>query len=209
MWAVFSSAVWCTNGGAYKIAIILAPCQCLVAYNGGTSVGHGPVRTLFLEPDFVPSAGTMDVGHGPVRTLFLGLILSLFLVGMGGGVSRSNGLVGTLFIQCIVAYTSFRNNSKTKMAHCKSGGIRAGEHKEGQIVVQRGYEYRGKRYALTPSQHFSFSSPQRRRGIASPPRAPPPPRLFLRASDPSPPTFVLRASDAPHICFKDPKARQT
>ena len=49
----------------------------LVAYNGGTSVGHGPVRTLFLEPDFVPSAGTLDVGHSPVRTLFLGLILCL------------------------------------------------------------------------------------------------------------------------------------
>ena len=49
----------------------------LVAHNGGTSVGHGPVRTLFLEPDFVPSAGTLDVGHGPVRTLFLGLILCL------------------------------------------------------------------------------------------------------------------------------------
>ena len=49
----------------------------LVAYNGGTSVGHGPVKTLFLEPDFVPSAGTLDVGHGPVGTLFLDLILSL------------------------------------------------------------------------------------------------------------------------------------
>ena len=49
----------------------------LVAYNGGTSVGHGPVRTRFLEPDIVPSAGTLDVGHGSVRTLFLGLILSL------------------------------------------------------------------------------------------------------------------------------------
>ena len=61
----------------------------LVAYNGGTSVGHGPVRTLFLEPDFVPitstldvghgpvSTSTLDVGHGPVRTLFLGLILCL------------------------------------------------------------------------------------------------------------------------------------
>ena len=47
----------------------------LVAYNGGTSVGHGPIRTPFLEPDFVPSVGTLDVGHGPVRTLFLGLIL--------------------------------------------------------------------------------------------------------------------------------------
>ena len=49
----------------------------LVAYNSGTSVGHGPVRTLFLEPDFVPNAGTLDVGHGPVGTLFLGRILSL------------------------------------------------------------------------------------------------------------------------------------
>ena len=48
-----------------------------VAYNGGTSVGHGPVRTLFLEPHFVPSAGTLDAGHGPVRSLFLGLILCL------------------------------------------------------------------------------------------------------------------------------------
>ena len=49
----------------------------LVAYNGGTSVGHGPVRTLFLEPEFVPSADTLDVRHAPVRNLFLGLILSL------------------------------------------------------------------------------------------------------------------------------------
>ena len=48
----------------------------LVAYNGGTSVGHGPVGTLFLEPDVVPSAGTLGVDHGLVRTLFLGLILS-------------------------------------------------------------------------------------------------------------------------------------
>ena len=52
----------------------------LVAYNGGTSVCHGPVRTLFLEPDFVPGAGTLDVGHGPVKTLFLGLILCLVLM---------------------------------------------------------------------------------------------------------------------------------
>ena len=28
----------------------------LVAYNGGTSIGHGLVRTLFLEPDFESSA---------------------------------------------------------------------------------------------------------------------------------------------------------
>ena len=49
----------------------------LVAYNGGTSVGHGPVRTLFLEPDFGPTAGTVDVGQGPVRTLFLRPILCL------------------------------------------------------------------------------------------------------------------------------------
>ena len=55
----------------------MAPCQCLGGLNGGSSVGHGPAGTLFLEPDFVPSAGTLDVGHGPVRTLLLGLILSL------------------------------------------------------------------------------------------------------------------------------------
>ena len=73
----FPPPVWCTNGGAYKIAIVLAHTSALVAYNGGTSFGHGPVRTLFLEPDFVSNAGTLDVGHGPVRTLFLGLILGL------------------------------------------------------------------------------------------------------------------------------------
>ena len=50
-----------------------------VAYNGGTSVGHGPVGTLFLEPNFVHSAGTLDVGHGPVRTLFLEPITTIFL----------------------------------------------------------------------------------------------------------------------------------
>ena len=49
----------------------------LVAYNGGTSVGHGRVTTLFLEPDFVPSVGTLDVGHGPVTTRFLGLMVCL------------------------------------------------------------------------------------------------------------------------------------
>ena len=47
----------------------------LVAYNGGTSVGHGLFRTPFLERDFLLSAGTWDVRHGPVRFFFLGLIL--------------------------------------------------------------------------------------------------------------------------------------
>ena len=42
----------------------------LVAYNGGTSVGHGRVGTHFLEPDFVSRVGTPDVSHGLVRTLF-------------------------------------------------------------------------------------------------------------------------------------------
>ena len=51
--------------------------RALVAYDGGTSVGHGLVTTLFLEHDFVPSAGTLDVGHGPVRTLFLSPVLCL------------------------------------------------------------------------------------------------------------------------------------
>ena len=52
----------------------LTPCQtmlywphtnALVAYNGGTSGGHGAMGTLFLEPHFVPSTCTVDVGHWP------------------------------------------------------------------------------------------------------------------------------------------------
>ena len=31
----------------------------LVADNGGTNVGHGPIKTLFFGPAFVPSAGTL------------------------------------------------------------------------------------------------------------------------------------------------------
>ena len=49
----------------YETMLYWPHINALVAYNGGTSVGHGPVRTLFLEPDFVSSAGTLDVGHGP------------------------------------------------------------------------------------------------------------------------------------------------
>ena len=87
----------------------------LVAYNGGTSVGHGPVQTLFLEPDFVSSAGTLDVGHGLVKNLFLGLILSLVpmtpcetmlhwphisaLVAYNGGTSVGHGPVRSLFLE--------------------------------------------------------------------------------------------------------------
>ena len=88
----------------------------LVAYNGGTSVGGlGPVRTLFLEPDFVSKAGTLDVGRGPVRTLFLSLILCLVpmtpcetmlywphtsaLVAYSGGTSVGHGPVRTLFLE--------------------------------------------------------------------------------------------------------------
>ena len=64
----------------------MTPCQtmlhwphtsALVAYSGGTRVGHGVIRTLFLLPNFLPSTCTLNVGHGPVRTLFLGLILCL------------------------------------------------------------------------------------------------------------------------------------
>ena len=87
----------------------------LLACNGGTSVGHGPVRTLFLEHDFVPTAGTLDVGHGPVRTLYLGLILCLVpitpcetmlywphtsaLVANNGGTSLAMALSGLLFLE--------------------------------------------------------------------------------------------------------------
>ena len=44
----------------------------LVGYNGGTSGGHGAIRTLFLEPHFVPSASARDVGHGPYHDSSLG-----------------------------------------------------------------------------------------------------------------------------------------
>ena len=87
----------------------------LVAYNGGTIVGHGHVRTLFLEPNFVPSAGTLDVCHGPVTTLFLSLILCLVpmtpcetmlycphtcaLVAYTGGTRVGHGPVKTLFLE--------------------------------------------------------------------------------------------------------------
>ena len=87
----------------------------LVAYNGDTSVGHGPVSTLFLEPDCVPSASTPDVGHGPVKTLFLGLILCLVPItpcetmlywphscpslAYNGGTSVGLGPVTTLFLE--------------------------------------------------------------------------------------------------------------
>ena len=46
-------------------------------YDGGTSGGNGLVGTLFLQLEFVSSAGILDVGHGPVKTLFLSLILCL------------------------------------------------------------------------------------------------------------------------------------
>ena len=87
----------------------------LVAYNGGTSVGQGPVRTLFLEPDLVCNVGTLDVGHGPVRTLFLILILFLVpmtayeamlywphisaLVAYNGGTSIGHGPIRTLLLR--------------------------------------------------------------------------------------------------------------
>ena len=63
--------IWCSACGGLAMKVHL------VAYNDGTSVGHGRVWTLFLEPDFVSSAGTLDVGHGPLKNLFLGLILCL------------------------------------------------------------------------------------------------------------------------------------
>ena len=47
----------------------------LVAYNGGTSIGHGLVKTLFGDPDFVSTASALHVGHGPVTTLFSCLCL--------------------------------------------------------------------------------------------------------------------------------------
>ena len=72
----------------------------LVAYNGGTSIGHGPVTTLFLRlvlclvpmtlcetmlywshiSALVSHNGGTSVRHGPVRTFFLSLILFPVLV---------------------------------------------------------------------------------------------------------------------------------
>ena len=87
----------------------------LVAYNAGSSPGHGPVRTPFLEPDFASRVGTLDVGHGPFRTLFLSLPLCLFpmthgetmlywshisaLVAYNGGTSVGHDPVRTLFLE--------------------------------------------------------------------------------------------------------------
>ena len=47
--------------------------RALVAYTGGPSDGHGAIRTLFLAPDFVPSASALDVGQWPCWDSFLGL----------------------------------------------------------------------------------------------------------------------------------------
>ena len=98
-----------------RLLLYLHHTSALVAYNGGTSVGHGPARTLFLDPVFVSSAGTLVVGHGPVRTLFLSLILCLVpmtpcetmlywphtsaLVAYNGGTSVGHGPVTTLFLE--------------------------------------------------------------------------------------------------------------
>ena len=86
-----------------------------MAYIVGTSVGHGPVRTLCLEPAFGSSVGTLDVGHGPVTTYFLSLIFRLVpmtpyetmlhwshisaLVVYNGGTSVGHGPVRTLFLE--------------------------------------------------------------------------------------------------------------
>ena len=70
---LFLGLIWCLSA--------LTPCQtvlywphtsALVAYNSGASGGHGAIRTLFLEPDFVPSTCTLDVGHWPCHDSFLG-----------------------------------------------------------------------------------------------------------------------------------------
>ena len=99
----------------YEAMLYWSHISALAAYNGGTSVGHRPVRTLLLEPDFVSSAGTLDVGHGPVRTLFLSLVLCLVpmtayeamlywpqnsaLVANNGGTSVGHGPVTTGFLE--------------------------------------------------------------------------------------------------------------
>ena len=90
----------------------------LSAYNGGTSVRHGLVRTLFLEPYFVSNVGTLDVGHGPFRTLFLSLILcpvpmtacetmlywphTSAVVAYNGGLALAMALSGLFFLSLIL-----------------------------------------------------------------------------------------------------------
>ena len=77
----------------------------------------------FLDPNFVPSAGTLNVGHGPVTTVFLGLTLFLVpmtpcdgmlycmllywphtsaLVAYNGGTTVGHGHVRTLFLSMIL-----------------------------------------------------------------------------------------------------------
>ena len=75
---LFLSLVFClVPMTPYEAMLYWAHISDLVAYNDGHSVGHGPIRTLVLEPDFVSSVDTLDVGHGPVMTLFLSLALCL------------------------------------------------------------------------------------------------------------------------------------
>ena len=91
----------------------------LVAYNGGTSVGHDPVRTLFLSLilSLVPMTpcetmlywphtsallaynGGTTVGHGPVRTLFL----EPDFVPSVGTLDVGHGPVRTLFLGLILS----------------------------------------------------------------------------------------------------------
>ena len=44
----------------------------LVAFNGGTNVGRGCCRTLFLEFNFFHRASPLNGARGPISTLFLG-----------------------------------------------------------------------------------------------------------------------------------------
>ena len=55
-----------------KLCYIGLTARALVAYNGGTSGGHGVVTILFLEPDFGFSASALNVRHGPFQNSFLG-----------------------------------------------------------------------------------------------------------------------------------------
>ena len=76
---------------AYEAMLYLPHISALVAYDGGTSAGHGPVQILFLSlvlccvpitlyettlywshiSALVAYNGGTSVGHGPVRTVFL------------------------------------------------------------------------------------------------------------------------------------------
>ena len=102
-----------------RLLLHLPHTSALVAYNGGTSVGHGPVRTLFLRlilclvpmtpcetmlylphtSALVAYSGGTSVGHDLVTTLFL----EPDFVPSAGTLDGDHGPVRTLFLGLILS----------------------------------------------------------------------------------------------------------